>query len=98
MNIMPVDGPRMLVSAVTGSWFFDEARRSYDHTAWRFGSLTNTRLCSASTATLWSVGYGSETMRVGGTSPPAIVDDFQSGHWPWPITASSPVQPFSRSS
>jgi hypothetical protein len=33
MNIMPVDGPRMLVSGSTASRPFDAARRSYDHTA-----------------------------------------------------------------
>src|SRR6185295_2425916 len=51
---------------------FDAARRSYDHSAWRFGSLMNTLLRSASTTTLCSVGYGSETTRIGATSPPTI--------------------------
>src|SRR5205807_10374290 len=98
MNIMPVDGPRMLVRAATGSDPFDATSRSYDQAAWRFGSLMNTRLCSVSTATLCRLGYGSATTRVGGTSPPAIVDAFQSGHCPCAAIGSSPVQPFSRSS
>src|SRR5450759_682378 len=80
MNIIPVEGPRIRVRGVTGSLPLEAARRAYDQSACRFGSLTKTRSLTASTATLWSVGYGSETTRVGGTSPPAMCADAQSGH------------------
>src|SRR5450759_2246650 len=99
MNIIPVEGPRIPVSGVTGSLPLEAARRSYDQSACRFGSLTKTRSLTASTATLWSVGYGSETTRVGGTSPPAMCADAQSGH---ACAAGAGVgssrQPLSRSS
>src|SRR5262245_38768082 len=94
---MPVDGPRMVVSGVTASAAFDAASRGYDQIACRLGSLMNTRSCSASTTTLCSVGYGSETTRVGGTSPPAIVADCHSGQACGAASACS-TQPFSYSS
>src|SRR6266508_1389391 len=97
MNIIPVDGPRMPVSASTASRPFDAASRSYDHSAWRFGSLMKTLLCSASTTTLCSVGYGSDTTRAGATSPPAIFAVFQPGGHESGAPASSSRQPFSRS-
>src|SRR5439155_19738601 len=76
----------------------DAARWSYDHSAWRFGSLMNTLFRSESTTTLCSVGYGSLTTRIGATSPPAIValshpGGQEGGSAPW----SRSRQPFSRS-
>src|SRR5437867_3349240 len=59
----------------------------------------NTLLRSASMTTLCSVGYGSDTTRIGGTSPPAIVAVSQpGGHESAALIASSSRQPFSRSS
>ena len=54
---------------------------------------------SVSTTTLCSVGYGSETTRTGGTSPPAMVALSQPGGHDGASSASiSSRQPFSRSS
>src|SRR6266545_2774268 len=98
-NIMPVDGPRMPVSGSTCSRPLDAARRSYDHSAWRFGSLMNTLLRSESTTTLCSVGYGSLTTRIGATSPPAIVALSQpGGQEAGSASWSRSRQPFSSSS
>src|SRR5258708_2238059 len=98
MNIIPVEGPRMPVNGSTSRLPLDAASRSYDHSAWRLGSLKKTLLRSASMTTLCSVGYGSLMTRAGATSPPLIVAVFQpGGHDVAGGSSATSRHPFSRS-